>query len=159
MPSFFSVKDRKRIHAAISGAAGHVSGMPDSTRSPARSGIVLGLHRVVAAAPPTKPPVSWNWPRHVVMRRRGHIVFAHRFLRKLAICVRTTLSRCKTCTCRPPFSRAAKPTTIGHVLRLGHPEVHFNKQWPLSYGGMHKKKPLTITSLDDINDLLKERNS
>lgn len=32
----------------------------------------------------------------------------------------------------------------------------FNARWQVTYPGMHKKKALTITSLDDINDLLKE---
>jgi hypothetical protein len=32
----------------------------------------------------------------------------------------------------------------------------FNEQWPLSYGGMHKKKPLTITSLDEHQRPVKE---
>ena len=32
----------------------------------------------------------------------------------------------------------------------------FNARWPLTFPGMHKNKILAITSVDDINDLLKE---
>src|SRR5262245_24305374 len=34
--------------------------------------------------------------------------------------------------------------------------IDFNTRWPVTFPGMHKNKTLTIASMDDINDLLKE---
>jgi hypothetical protein len=93
--------------------------------------------------------------------------------------VRTTLTKGKTRTCRPTFSRAGTPrqkdSFSGSDIVKSYDKLEALVQLEigrLSSGSstrrvaeiilycpsrtMHKKKPVTITSLDDTNDLLNE---